>query len=76
MELSDLISVIGLLIDISGACLMFFNTPKIDSHIYLFSRSEEKEIVKKANQKQERMRLGMILLIIGFVFQSLGVILN
>ncbi len=69
-------NIIGLIIDIAGAILIFFNSPEFTHHTYIYSDEEETNLNKKEIAIRRRARIGMGMLIIGFVFQLLGNLYN
>jgi len=69
MTVQNIINVTGLVVGMIGAYLMFYFTPKADSGTWLYQEEELEELKKKDAYKNKMVRLGMLLLAIGFVFQ-------
>ena len=53
----------------AGALIMFVNTPKVDSQAWIGQAGEGEELDRKRNQM---MRVGIGLLVIGFLLQILA----
>ena len=71
--ISDLVfNVLGLLLNISGAGLMFWGSPKISSQVFLYNKSEKEGLQKIDKANNQKIRWGMILLFLGFVFQFIA----
>lgn len=62
----------GLLIDIAGAALIFFNSPEVNSNTFSYFESEMKEIEAKDRRIRKKARLGFALLALGFILQLAG----
>jgi hypothetical protein len=76
IKVSQVVNALGLFIDICGAYLMFSNTPKVTSQTYVYNQSEMTELRRRDQVKNKRIRLGMILLAIGFTLQLAGMFLQ
>ena len=72
MDFANIINIIGLCFDVLGASLMFYFTPKIDFKTYLYINSEVPKINAKAKFKNNMIRFGLLLLVIGFCLQALA----
>jgi hypothetical protein len=68
------LNIAGLCINIIGALLIFFNTPLINYKTYLYNKSEEDGLNKKAKRKNDLARLGALLLVVGFALQLASII--
>lgn len=75
MILQNIFNAIGLCINIAGAYLMYHNTPKVTSQVYLYSRDELEKNRKRDARKNGMIRFGMQLLFIGFIFQLIALFL-
>lgn len=71
-DLSTVLNLVGLCIDIVGALLMFFNSPRITYKTHLYKKEEEEKLEKKAKRMHRRTQMGALLLVIGFLFQIAG----
>ncbi len=69
MTLSLIINSVGLLLDIAGALLMYFNSKPVSYATYLYSNKELKAFSIKSKKMNKRVKLGAFLLFIGFVLQ-------
>jgi len=69
MTISLTINSIGLLLDIAGALLMYYNAQPINYSTYVYRDEELKVLALKAKKKNKRIKLGAILLFIGFMLQ-------
>jgi len=58
--------------NIAGAFIMFLNTPKLNSRLYIGQSSEYKAMEKADKRRNQMMRLGIGLLVIGFLLQILA----
>lgn len=65
----NFLNISGLLLDIIGAALVFFNSPEVTSTSYGYFINEAVKIEKKAHRKRKRARIGFALLAIGFILQ-------
>lgn len=72
MTIVLIINSVGLLFDIAGALLMYFNAQPVSYQTYLYRREELKLLASKAKKKNQRMKLGAILLFTGFMLQLLA----
>jgi hypothetical protein len=63
------LSNIGLIIDITGAMLMFFGAEKVSYTVIIHPNEEYKRLAKEAACKNRMVKLGAVLLFIGFALQ-------
>jgi hypothetical protein len=63
------LNVLSACLNMSGALLMFFNTPKVDSQLYIYNKAEMAEIHKRDERMNKLTRFGMLLLFVGFLLQ-------
>lgn len=74
-----LINLIGLTLDVAGVILIFFYgiSPMIDTdgNTYRISGEIDENEIKKAKKYKCASRLGLLLVIIGFIFQLVSVLL-
>lgn len=69
MTIQNILNLIGLIINMTGAYMMYHYTPKINSGIYFYQEAEYKKMEEKDRHKNRMVRYGMFLLFIGFVLQ-------
>ena len=69
--LLDNLTNIGLTLDIIGALLIFFDSPKVDYQTIIYNRHEKKPLKKKANRKNRLAKSGALILFFGFALQLL-----
>lgn len=69
MNLQNIFNLIGLVISMVGAYLMYRNAPPVNSQTFLYCDEEMEQIIKKDKFKNNMSRYGMLLLFIGFLFQ-------
>ena len=70
---SNILNTIGLVIDIIGALLMYFNTQPVNYQTYIYRREELKgSLYKKAKKKNQKIKLGAFLLFVGFFIQIIA----
>ena len=72
MDASNYLNIIGLALDVSGACLVFFNSPKTTYQTHMYQSSEIPELVKKADKQNNLAKFGFLLLFIGFMIQLIS----
>lgn len=72
VNLNQLFNLFGLIINITGAFLMYINTPKPTSSTVLYSREEMKKVKEKDASKNRWVRTGMLFLGIGFILQAIA----
>ena len=73
-EYIKLIGASGLILDIIGAVLIFFNSPQISHEVYIYNQEETDRLEKKARRNHLMTKIGLVLLIIGFVLQLLALL--
>lgn len=74
--LSTVINCAGLVVDITGAALVFFNSPPVSYTTYLFNKEEGQQMQKKANKRNTNAKYGFVLLALGFILQLIGNIIT
>lgn len=75
MTIQNLLNLIGLIINMTGALIMFYNAPKVQSQTFLYTDKELQEIEKNDKRKNQLSRYGMLILFIGFIVQSVALFL-
>jgi len=70
------LSILGLSIDIIGAFLIYLNSPKVRFGTYLYNQTELTELEKKATKMHRLTQIGALLLVLGFSFQMIAIILQ
>lgn len=76
MNTQNILNLIGLVINMAGAYLMFHFTPKVESRLFIYTEEEHNQKHKKDVYKNQMIRLGMLLLFLGFLFQFATLIIN
>ena len=66
------LSNIGLVIDIIGAMLMFFGAEKVLYTVIVHKNEKYQSLAKKATRKNRMVKIGAVLLLIGFILQLVG----
>lgn len=74
--MTTILSITGLSIDIIGAMLIFFNSPKMSYGIFMYNKEELEYLNKKASKMHRRTQIGAILLAIGFILQIVGMVVQ
>jgi len=69
MSLQNIFNLIGLIINMVGAYLMYRNAPPVNSQTFLYRDEEMQKIIKRDKFKNKMSRNGMLLLFIGFLVQ-------
>ena len=69
MSLQNIFNIIGLIINMVGAYLMYRNAPPVNSQTFLYRDEEMQKIIKRDKFKNKMSRNGMLLLFIGFLVQ-------
>lgn len=69
MVINNILGIIGLIIDIIGVLIIFFNTPTFNSKISDYSGWDNNKELKK---KYFEPKCGLILIIFGFILQLLN----
>ncbi len=70
--MQKILNIVGLVIGLIGAYLMYHFTPKANSQMILYRREEMKELLKKDQFKNRMVWLGMFLLFISFLCQAIA----
>ena len=68
-------NIIGLVLSILGSFFMFYFSSKVESRIFLYQQEENKARHKKDLKKNRMIRFGMLLLLVGFLFQLCAILL-
>lgn len=69
MALQNIFNILGLIVNMVGAYMMYHYTPKASSQVVLYTFAEAEQIRKKDLRTNKMIRLGMLLLFIGFILQ-------
>lgn len=69
MTLQYILNLTGLIINMTGAYVMYKNAPVVNSQTSLYQDDELKKIIKNDKHKNKMSRNGMLLLFVGFLFQ-------
>ncbi len=64
-----IVNSLGLILDIIGVLLVFIHSPILQSVTYMYSIERNEEFRKTDKKKNNRAKLGLILIIIGFLIQ-------
>jgi len=75
MLISTVLNVTGMTINMIGGFLMFYYTPPVKSQMMLFQKSEYEEMHRRDVFQNTMVRLGMLLLFLGFLLQLIVVFL-
>jgi hypothetical protein len=70
MNKQNIFNLVGLLLNMIGAFMMYYYTPKVSSQLALYLRTEAEAFRKKDLRRNKMIRIGMLLLGIGFLCQS------
>jgi hypothetical protein len=76
MTIQNIFNLAGLIINMVGAYMMYHYTPKVVSQTYLFTDSEQNKMREQDVKNNKMIRLGMLLLFIGFIFQFVAFFIN
>ncbi len=76
MEISNLLKIIGLFINICGALMLFFATPKVNSETAIYSEKESPQMERKDLLKNRVKRSGALLLFLGFLCQLIALVID
>jgi hypothetical protein len=72
MDISLIVNSIGLLLDVVGALLMFFNSQPVNFVVRFNDRAQNVQLMKIAKRKNQRIKLGAFLLFLGFILQLIS----
>lgn len=75
MPLQNIFNLTGLIIGMIGSYLMYANSPKVESGIYIYTEAELVEMQQEDKRKNKLIRLGMLLLFLAFLFQGFALLL-
>jgi hypothetical protein len=64
MNWIKILNIISILIQFSGAFLMYINSP-VNQNIALYTREENQKFIKTNNDKNRKLKYGFLLLVIG-----------
>ena len=77
MRTNNILAIIGLILDMMGIVIMYYNTPSFNSTMGDYGMPDENGVVpKKSFIKQFEAKHGLILVFIGFVLQLLNYLIN
>lgn len=68
------LNIIGLVINMAGAFMVYYHTPKIGFRTILYNKKEAKEREEATKITNQRISHGMLILFIGFFFQFIALI--
>lgn len=71
-----LLNIFGLLLTFSGSFLMFLYSPSVNFNTYMYEEKEHKELALRAKKINRMIKIGMLLIAIGSIFQLLAVCLD
>lgn len=72
----DILNLTGLGFNILGTLMIFIYTPIVSGQVYLFNKSEQEKIDKRARRKNRGIRFGMLFLCIGILLQVSAILIN
>ncbi len=72
MTAQNILNIAGLLTGMSGAYIMFYFSPKVDSGTWLYLAAEAEKIKRRDRRKNKMIRNGMLLLFAGFLLQLIA----
>jgi hypothetical protein len=64
-----LLNIFGLLLNLIGAVIMFYSSPLHSKRISFHEEDELKSILKKETKDRKQMKLGLLLICLGFTVQ-------
>jgi hypothetical protein len=64
-----LVNIFGLLLNLIGAVMMFYSTPVHSKRISFHEEDELKSILKKESNDRKNLKLGLLLMCLGFTIQ-------
>lgn len=70
------LNILSACLNMSGTILMFYNTPKISSKVFIYRHEELVALEARDKLRNKMTRLGMLLLFIGFLVQLLALIIS
>lgn len=70
----NLFNLVGLALNIVGAFIMYWHTPKVNTQSVLYLKSEMEQIRKKDADKNKMIKTGLILIFSGIIFQIVPLI--
>jgi len=76
MSKQNIFNLIALAINMAGAYMMYHYTPKISSQLFLYTDAETESKRKRDAYKNKMVRIGMLLLFIGFLLQSIALFID
>jgi hypothetical protein len=74
--LSTILNSVGLIVDIIGAAMAYFNTLPVTYQVYLFNNNEGEKMEQKARRMNRKARIGFMLIGFGFMLQFISNWLN
>ena len=72
MTLKDVLNLIGLILNIIGAYMMYRFSSKVNSQTILYTREEAEAIRKRDSYRNRLIRIGMLILSIGIITQLIA----
>jgi accessory gene regulator protein AgrB len=72
----DWINLIALLLSVVGTFVMFFYSPVVSSQVFLYRKIEMQNIKKRDNNKNKKIRFGLLLILIACLLQAIAIFLN
>lgn len=76
MQSTTFLNLIGLILNMGGAFLVFAGTPPVKSKVYLYYKAEQNAIDKKDRVLNQRVRYGMFIMFCGFLAQIIALLIN
>jgi hypothetical protein len=70
------LNAFGLLLDIIGVLVMFKHTPIATKHTFIYHEDESRAIDKKEKQANNYVKIGLWIILTGFVVQLVASLLN
>lgn len=76
MTIQNILNLVGLVINMIGAYMMFHYTPKVSSQTFFYSDKEQPKLKQKDVHNNRMIRFGMFLLFIGFIVQLIAMFIS
>lgn len=70
MNLSTILNLSGLVVNMAGAFIMYYFSPKVSTRIFIYTDKENEMQREKDNRNNTMIRFGMLVLFIGFAIQA------
>jgi hypothetical protein len=71
----QLLNVIGILFNLTGAVIIFYNTPRHHKQISFREEEELTSILRRERNQRKLFKIGVLLLCLGFTFQAVSAII-